>query len=191
MRETDWFLGGRGKVEYDAPRPSNMVDVGNRVVPRRIYAAIEGGPDEPDVQMIVEVRQGLPVCTAVGFTSRADGPEVRVRDLKSAPIVDWTDEIVAACSHLRMESGGIMQVAGPEARATARREVARARVGRPAVSSEYLEKVAKVYREHSDDRPTHAVQRAFGGSYRTAARNIERARAAGLLPPTTPGKKKA
>jgi hypothetical protein len=190
MRETSWFLGGWGKAEYEAG-PGDVVDVGNRVMPRKIDAAIKGGQDEPDVEMTIEVRQGIPVCTSVRFASRADGPEVRVRDLKSVPILDWADEIVAACSWVRMESGGIMQVGGKEARTRARRDIARARVGRPRVSSEHLEKVAKVYREHSDDRPTYAVQRAFGGSYRTAARDIERARAAGLLPPTTPGKKKA
>ena len=190
MRETDWLLGGWGKVHYDAG-PGDWVEVGNRLVPRKIYAEIMGGQDEPEVGLVVEVRQGLPVCTEVHLVSRADGPEVRVRDLKSVPILDWTDEIVAACSGVRMESGGVLQVGGEEARTRARRDIARARVGRPKVSSEHLEKVAKVYREHSDDRPTHAVQRAFGGSYRTAARNIERARDAGLLPPTTQGKKKA
>jgi Family of unknown function (DUF6214) len=190
MQEITDFLGGLGEARYEAGR-DDVVDVGNRVVPRKIRAAIEGGRDEPDVAMIIEVRQGLPVCTEIRFVSRADGPEVRAKDLKSVPILDWTDEIVAACSWVRMESGGIMQISGTQRRDEARRNVARARVGRPRVSPEQLEKVARVYREHSDDRPTHAVQRAFGGSYRTAARNVERARDAGLLPPTTPGKKKA
>jgi len=190
MGEITGFLGGRGEARYEAG-PRDVVDVGNRVVPRKILAAIEGGRDDPDVAMIIEVRQGLPVCTEIRFVSRADGPEVRAKDLKSVPILDWTDEIVAACSWVRMESGGIMQISGKEYREQDRRNVARARVGRPRVSPGLLEKVAEVYREHSGDRPTHAVQRTFGGSYRTAARNVERARAAGLLRPTTPGKKKA
>ena len=190
MGEIAEFLGGSGEARYEAG-PGDVVDVGNRIVPRKIRAVIEGGLDEPDVAMTIEVRQGLPVCTEIRFVSRADGLEVRAKDLKSVPILDWTDEIVAACSWVRMESGGIMQIAGKERRAQDRRNVARERVGRPRVSPELLEKVAEVYREHSDDRPTHAVQRVFGGSYRTAARNVERARDAGLLPPTTPGKKKA
>jgi hypothetical protein len=183
MGETVPVLGGRGEARYEAG-PADVIDVGSRVVPRKIYAAIEGGRDEPDVAMIIEVRQGLPVCTEVR-------PEIRVKDLKSIPILDWTDEIVGECSWVRMPSGGIVQVSGKERRAQDRRNVARARIGRPRVSPEHLERVARVYREHANDRPTRAVWRAFGGSYRTAARNIERARAAGLLPPTTPGTKKA
>jgi hypothetical protein len=190
MGETVPILKGRGEARYEAG-PADFVDVGSRVVPRKIYAAIEGGRDEPDVAMIIEVRQGLPVCTEVRLVSRAEGPEIRAKDLKSVPILDWTDEIVAECSWVRMQSGGIVQVSGKGHRDVDRRNVARARIGRPRVSPKHLERVARVYREHVDDRPTHAVWRAFGGSYRTAARNIERARAAGLLPPTAPGKKKA
>jgi hypothetical protein len=50
---------------------------------------------------------------------------------------------------------------------------------------------AKIYRQHIDDRPTEAVSRAFGKSHRTAARWVQQAREAGLLPDTTPGKRKA
>ena len=41
------------------------------------------------------------------------------------------------------------------------------------------------------DRPTEAVARSFGVSHRTAARYVQQARAAGHLPKTDPGKKKA
>jgi transposase-like protein len=51
--------------------------------------------------------------------------------------------------------------------------------------------VADIYRQHIDDRPTEAVSRAFGKSHRTAARWVQQAREAGLLPDTTPGKRKA
>jgi hypothetical protein len=54
-----------------------------------------------------------------------------------------------------------------------------------------LEEVAKVYREFIGSTPTRAVQLAGGYSERTAARRVQQARAAGLLPQTTPGKRKA
>jgi hypothetical protein len=65
------------------------------------------------------------------------------------------------------------------------------RSGRPRLSQERLQGVAKIYRQHIDDRPTQAVSRAFGKSHRTAARWVQQAREAGLLPDTTPGKRKA
>jgi hypothetical protein len=55
-----------------------------------------------------------------------------------------------------------------------------------------LQLVADVYRANIDGNPTRAVKEDLGyASDRTAARRVERARAAGLLPPTTPGKRKA
>ncbi|WP_414688638.1 DUF6214 family protein [Mycobacterium sp.] len=66
----------------------------------------------------------------------------------------------------------------------------RTRKGRPRGSVD-LEKIADIYRMHLNDRPTDAVSRAFGKSHRTAARYVGEARRAGLLPPTTPGRKNA
>jgi hypothetical protein len=63
---------------------------------------------------------------------------------------------------------------------------------RGAVSKAELEQVAKVYREHLVGGPTAAVRLLLGyKSERTAARRVQQARAAGLLPATTPGKRKA
>jgi hypothetical protein len=59
------------------------------------------------------------------------------------------------------------------------------------VTRSELEGVARVYREHLATTPTQAVQLAGGYSERTAARRTQQARAAGLLPKTTPGKRKA
>jgi hypothetical protein len=68
-----------------------------------------------------------------------------------------------------------------EARASRRGEVTHAE----------LKEVASVYREHLDASPTRAVSLLLGYSERTAARRVQQARAAGLLPATTPGKRKA
>lgn len=62
--------------------------------------------------------------------------------------------------------------------------------GRPRVPDAELERAADIYR--SEPRhPVQAVAAMLDLSPRTAARRIEQARKAGLLPPTTPGKAKA
>ena len=62
---------------------------------------------------------------------------------------------------------------------------------RGGVTREEHEKVARVYREHVDSSPTRAVGLLLGYGDRTAARRVQQAREAGLLPKTTPGKRKA
>lgn len=55
-----------------------------------------------------------------------------------------------------------------------------------------LQRVVDIYRANIDFNPTFAVFREMGyNSGRTAARRVEQARAAGLLPPTTQGRKRA
>jgi hypothetical protein len=59
------------------------------------------------------------------------------------------------------------------------------------ITREDLEEVAQVYREHIDESPTQAVGIILGLTERAAARRGQQARAAGLLPKTTSGKRKA
>jgi hypothetical protein len=54
-----------------------------------------------------------------------------------------------------------------------------------------LEKVAEVYRGNFDRAPTKAVEHHFQVSQRMAAEYVSRARGAGMLPPTSRGKKQA
>lgn len=59
---------------------------------------------------------------------------------------------------------------------------------RNRVTDSHLEQVAELYREaQADGAPTLAVSERWGTSHSTAARWVQRARAAGLLPPTRPG----
>jgi hypothetical protein len=53
-----------------------------------------------------------------------------------------------------------------------------------------LQEVARVYREHLTEAPVEAVARAMGYPLSTAPRKVQQARAAGYLPPTTPGKRR-
>jgi hypothetical protein len=56
-------------------------------------------------------------------------------------------------------------------------------------SSEVLEQVARLYRAHSAGSPVRVIADLLGTSERTAARRVQQARQAGLLPLTTQGRK--
>ena len=189
VRRTLEFTGGI-TATFDAAE--ERVQVGDRLVPPRIVVQSRTVND-PDLKMTIEVRQGIPVYTEVALRARADGPDVRRTHLE-LPLDDWLERIVAACSLVigAVDASGrwttlVQPINDPQALANVRRT----RVGRPRISREYLEQVAEVYRKHVDDRPTDAVRRAFGLKESTADRRIRAAREAGLLPPTTPGKRKA
>ncbi len=184
-----WHGHGLATWDIDAAR----VVVGDRLVPEQISVNVRGGPSTPDLSMKIEVRQGIPVCTEVTLTARPDGPEVRDKDLEYLRLGDWLEQIVALASMKFSGSfpGGVTGWAKPVDDYTALRDIRRLRSGRSRMSPERLQKIADVYRQHVDARPTEAVARAFGVSHRTAARYVDQARKADLLPPTSPGKKKA
>jgi hypothetical protein len=186
-------FGGHGRAFYD---DDAMTAVGDRMVPQSIYVEVCGSTVEPDLGLKIEVRQGIPVYTELVLRARADGPEIRDKDLGYVYLNDWLEEIVAACTSSLDSSGHWMTqtIGGAQGRAEARSAAAnvrRVRRGRSRLTPEQLEQVAQVYREHFDTRPTQAVAAAFGKSDRTAARYVDEARKAGILPPTSPGQKKA
>jgi transposase len=186
------FWQGHGLATWDIG--AAKVEVGDRLIPERISVTVLGGPSTPDFSMRIEVRQGIPVCTEMTLTARPDGPEVRDKDLKYLRLDDWLEQIVALASMKFSGSspGGVTNWAKPVDDVTALRDIRRIRPGRPRkMTRERLQRIADVYRQHVDGRPTDAVAKAFGVSPRTAARHVGQARDAGLLPPTTPGKKKA
>jgi hypothetical protein len=190
VRQSFTFWNGFGRASYD---PTAMVEVGDRLVPKRISVRVRGGISEPDFAMKIEVRQGVPVCVEASLTARPNGPEVRDKDLGYLRLSDWLEQIVAECSKRYSGQHGRMEFWASPAQSD-RADLAsirRVRSGRPRISQERLLKVAEIYREHVGGRPTEAVERAFGVSHRTAARYVKLARESGHLPPTTPGKKKA
>jgi hypothetical protein len=185
---TQTFLEGHGRAQWD---PADKVELGDRrLVPREIFVHIRGGKKEPDILMKIEVREGIPRWAEVALRARPDGPEVRDRDLSAIRLNDWLERIVAMAS--TVAPGGDTVWSKPEDDRTAAADIRRAVSGRPrTVTPELLQKVAAIYRQHFDKGPTEAVKRSFGVSHRTAARYVQQARAAGHLPETDPGKKKA
>jgi uncharacterized protein (DUF2267 family) len=181
------LFGGLGHASCDPD--AELVQVGDRWVPPVIVIKAMGSATEPDLRMKIEVRDGIPVCTEVSLQARAEGPEIRSKDLRDILLDDWMQNTVAAFS---ADQSGTAGARCTITRRDALANVEQARKGRPRISREQLQNVANVYRQHIDARPTDAVRRAFGfSSHRTAARYVERARKLGLLPETDPGKKKA
>lgn len=139
-----------------------------------------------------EIRDGRPECVGFHVESKPKGRGIRTADLGIFNIDGLVD---AAFSTFAVGAGGtpLTGPRPPEQVASASREVHRARKGRPrATTRAELERVAEIYRQHIDSSPIQAVRQVCGyGSERTAARRVEQARAEGLLPKTTPGKRRA
>ena len=161
-----------------------------RRVPREIVVQIRGGANQPDYEMKIEVRKGVPRWAEVTLRARPDGPEVRDKDLDAIRLDDWLEQIAAMCSVAHSGTGaGWEGWSKPVNDGGALADIRRVKSGRPRISRERLQKVAEIYRQHFDDRPTNAVATAFGKDPRTAARYVRLAHDAGFLPDTTKGKK--
>jgi hypothetical protein len=176
---------------------TNCVRVGDHLLPKRIDVVLPGAGGQPRLTARLELVDKVPQCREITFASPDAGREVRQTDLRSVSIADMVEGVYAGFARkiTRVEDGVITAVeeAGEIAYIDAIRDIANARKGKGArkVTPEFLAEVAEVYRQHIDDRPTSAVQRAFTVGPSMAADYVSRARQAGLLPPTTPGKKKA
>jgi hypothetical protein len=181
-----------GRINYDVvawfPNPAaGTVRLGDREVPRIVRAEI-GDPlsGNPVVYVQLEVIGDRPQCREVHFASAVGGREVRQGDLDAFRIAEWVERVFVLSAWPTYATNAEFQAERPALRAA----VTAARKSR-RVDRAFLEQVADVYRRNVDDRPTATVATAFGISHSTAAEYVRRARAAGLLPPTTPGKRKA
>jgi hypothetical protein len=155
-----------GWIEFER---NDLEQIGDRMVPRRIDAEFPATEGMPSLRLVIEVRRGVPECTSLTIEATADGR-------KGYPQVTRVRGGRVGAAHDR---------AGRSAVRNARRSVRR------SVTPRLLTQVATLYRDHIDDKPTEAVQDAFGVSYRTAGRYVQLARESELLPRTTPGRKEA
>lgn len=178
-----------GWAEWDEG-PRHRVRVGDRLLPRRIDVTFPSTVDDlPSLTMVVEVREGIPQCTEVTIRSSSTGREVRSVDLRAARLEDWLETVTSGAAAAATEHGYVIDDKTPAELAADRKRVQYIRAGaRRTITDDLLSQVAETYRAHASDRPTEAVQVAFGTSSRTAARYVQQARERGFLPPTTPGK---
>jgi hypothetical protein len=190
-------MGWRGKTRVGAKfggKHGGLAKVGDVVVPRVAVYAHDGDTGEPDLEVTFEVRDGRPECVDFHVRAKPDGRGIRTVDLQMVTNLDaMAANLYAAVAPVPGGSAfNWMWRQTEENAAQAQRAVYEARKARRGtVTRATLEEVAKVYREHLDASPTRAVSLLLGYSERTAARRVQQARKAGLLPATTPGKRKA
>jgi hypothetical protein len=190
-------VGWRGKTRVGAKfggRHGGLAKFGDVAVPRVAVYAHDGDEGEPDLEVTFEVRNGRPECVDFHVRAKPDGRGIRTVDLQMVTNLDAIAvNLYAAVTPV--PDGSVFNWMWRQTEENAERarraayEARKARRG--AVTTAALEEVAKVYRENLEGSPTRAVSLFLGYSQRTAARRVEQARAAGLLPATTPGKRKA
>ncbi|OLZ43262.1 hypothetical protein BS329_39940 [Amycolatopsis coloradensis] len=172
--------------------------VRDQLIPPEVMVEMPSAPDLPSLTMKIEMRKEVPVCTEITIRAKEDGREVRTTDLRAVQLQDLLELIVTAVSSKIISAGPEGLVLGDNQGATtenfdaALATIRAARKGtRARITDDFLREVAETYRANVDGSPTKAVEEKYGVEYRTAARWVERARAKGYLPATTPGKRKA
>ena len=181
-------IGGQG----------TLVTVRNRVVSSRFGLELQWDDGStPDLRLGFEVRDGVPECRSVEWRATDVGPEIRASGLRVPfPLEDLLEIAVTMNAMTFVTEGeGDSQLTAMEPVETvkeARETLATMRVvrrdARKKITDALLHEVAETYRANLDGNPTQAVARRFGKAHRTAGLYIARARAKGLLGPTTPGK---
>lgn len=165
--------------------------LGSARVPRAFEIIVDLGGSSPVVQVTVEIVKQVPRPTAVAFHVKRTGDEVMAKHLKEVRLTDWVDAAIAnVAREVIALPGGVLRARG---RTVGGERAAKTAIklgrSRARITTEFLAEVAEVYRENFD-KPVVAVERHFRVGYRTAAGYVEQARAEGLLPPTTRGKKR-
>jgi hypothetical protein len=181
-------------VEWRPEAPEVSIDDGRTFVPIRMKMIGRGRKAAGTLNAEFEVRNGVPECIAFSLEAVPGGRGIRTADVRAYNI----DEFVRYGFLLvatRIPEGGsdTDEAVRPQTDRdfwALRASLDRARQGQRGKSSEAeLAEVARVYRENIEDSPTLAVANDLGYSARTAARRVSQARALGLLPATTQGKR--
>jgi hypothetical protein len=184
-------MAWEGKQKFRA-FAGREVQLGDTLVPGAAQYIFTGEKGAPDATLTFEIRDGRPECTEISIKTKPDGRGIRSADLAMVHLDNLTTAVFAQFAEGQPSS---RLFSGPQDEETyyrAERDISEARSARRgAVTSAELEDVARIYRDHITASPTRAVAVLLGYTERTAARRVQQARAAGLLPKTTPGKRKA
>jgi hypothetical protein len=180
---------------FQVEASDKLIPVGQVQMPETFTAHLtEDDAGGPDVALRFEIREeGTPECRELRVTSTKDGHEVRYSGIVGVRVDDVLER---ALRHMLVGSGtpsaeGLHRWydrLSPEAVHESRKARAARKV---TVTDAVLREVAEVYRANIGNQPTAAVAEHFAVAHRTAALRVQRARRAGLLPPTTRGKAKA
>jgi hypothetical protein len=177
-----------GKQEVTALIHGPLVMLGDVPVPPEAVMTFEGADGTPDVTMRFRVRDGRPECADISVRAKDDGRGIRSADLAMFHVDTLA---IGVFEQLAVESAMLSGSDDVDV-VSVRRDITEARLRtRGVVNHAELERVAEVYREHGGHKPAETVAKMLGYSKRTAARRIKQAEEAGLLPPTTPGKRRS
>ncbi|MFD3399432.1 hypothetical protein ACFWUU_02070 [Kribbella sp. NPDC058693] len=164
---------------------SGLVGLGDGVTAKEATLTFEGIKGSPDATVRFELRDGRPECVEINVRAKPTGRGIRSADIRMFNVDELTIDVFTELGTVGVRDEQVIV-------ATARsvREARSERRG--TVSRAELEKVARIYREYLNDKhgPTAAVRAAGGYTERTAARRVKQAEEAGLLPKTTPGKRR-
>ena len=176
--------------------PGGDVRLGDFVLPREAQWHFEGDKGDPDVTVRLAVRDGRPQVIDAHFTAKPDGRQLRTSDLTLLSLdalAVQTFARFAERSHYDPETNTTELTPVTDERgfwAAVNDVDAAVKAPRRGVTAAELEQVARVYRDNVTGRPLEAVRVTLGyTSDRTAARRVQQARRAGLLPATTPGRR--
>lgn len=171
---------------------TDLVRVGDVLIPERIEVELPGAAGQPTVELTVEFRDGVPGFTRIELSSKSEARQIVSRDvgLVRDRMNHWLHNAILESAAQRpggsvtaqdWASGAGPQTAIREVRPTTRRKVTDA----------LLLDVAAIYRNNLDGKPVVAIQLAYNVPHRTAARYVQQARERGHLPATTRGRKTA
>lgn len=181
-------------MRWSAPYTlTDMVRVGDRVLPRTFEVRSHNDEPGPDVRARFELVDGAYQCREVNLSAVDGGREVNSTDLRAVRVDDLLGigvDLVGAV--VVDERDGVVRVephTTDHEREGAVRLVDRARGARKrTIDDDLLREVADVYQANVADAPTRAVADHFDKSLRTASLYVQRARAEGFLGGALPGK---
>ena len=194
--ETTHVLPDGGELVYDGRE--RIVEVGDRGIPEAVTYRHSGNTTRPACEVRIEVWDGVPVVAEVNLAARREeGAFIRAKDIKLGPAINldgliagWLAEVAYRPAPARPGRRGWERGwpgSATDRQATMRTIERARRQTRRRLTKGQLRTVAETYK--AANPPKHeAVALAFDVSDRTAQRYIEKAREAGLLPPTTQGK---
>jgi hypothetical protein len=168
----------------------DVVDVGDRGLPKYVAYQHPGSRTKPAMEVSIAVHDGIPIVTGVHVVADPDeGVHIRPTDIRvgAVELGSVLDSWLAELAYRRGPTGRWYRYnrLAPDERKSAQHTIRQARGKlRRRMTPDLLKQVAELY--DIAPPPKHqAIALTFGVNPRTAQKYIERARAAGLLAPST------
>ena len=155
-------------------------------IPKTARARFRNEQTGTTVEVVVDSTDGRPKVRSLSIEAGDQDHAGIDRDrLRAIPVGDLMRRCVAFGTWMRgVGDDEGWSLSNQTARDAARRV---APTGRPLADGDLAE-VARVYMTHDGPSPTEAVATRFHLTPSGAAKRVSKARKAGLIPPTTPGK---